>query len=82
LQHDRDFSLTYAGIQQLIDKYLVKDRTISTSYETPQYAFMLIAMTAYMDMGDKKLVYVKELYDLISSNCLNSPFHFPTKQLF
>ena len=74
MKHERDYDFTYAGIQQLIDKYLVKDRTTGKSYETPQYAFMLIAMTVFMDHDKKeKLFHVKELYDLISFKKISLP---------
>jgi len=74
MRHNRDYEFTYAGIQQLIDKYLVKDRTTGKSYETPQYAFMLIAMTVFMDHDPKeKLFHIKELYDLISLKKISLP---------
>lgn len=74
IRHNRDYEFTYAGIQQLIDKYLVKDRTTGKSYETPQYAFMLIAMTVFMDHdSSEKLFHVKELYDLISLKKISLP---------
>jgi len=74
IKHERDYDFTYAGIQQLIDKYLVKDRTTGKSYETPQYAFMLIAMTVFMDHDkSEKLFHVKELYDLISLKKISLP---------
>jgi ribonucleoside-diphosphate reductase alpha chain len=74
IRHNRDYEFTYAGIQQLIDKYLVKDRTTGKSYETPQYAFMLIAMTVFMDHEpSEKLFHIKELYDLISLKKISLP---------
>jgi ribonucleoside-diphosphate reductase alpha chain len=74
MRHNRDYDFTYAGIQQLIDKYLVKDRTTGKSYETPQYAFMLIAMTVFMDHDPaEKLFHIKELYDLISLKKISLP---------
>jgi len=74
MRHNRDYEFTYAGIQQLIDKYLVKDRTTGKSYETPQYAFMLIAMTVFMDHEkSEKLYHIKELYDLISQKKISLP---------
>jgi len=74
MRHNRDYEFTYAGIQQLIDKYLVKDRTTGKSYETPQYAFMLIAMTVFMDHDpSEKLFHIKELYDLISLKKISLP---------
>ncbi len=47
LKHDRDFGFTYAGIKQLCDKYLVQNRSTKQIYETPQFAYMLIAMTFF-----------------------------------
>lgn len=74
MRHNRDYEFTYAGIQQLIDKYLVKDRTTGKSYETPQYAFMLISMTVFMDHEKtEKLHHIKELYDLISQKKISLP---------
>jgi ribonucleoside-diphosphate reductase alpha chain len=68
IKHKRDYDLTHAGIQQLIDKYLVQDRSNSKVYETPQYAYMLLAMTIFKDYDlDTRLNHVKELYDLIST---------------
>jgi ribonucleoside-diphosphate reductase alpha chain len=74
IKHTRDYDFTYAGIQQLIDKYLVKDRTTGKSYETPQYAFMLIAMTVFMDHDkSERNFHIKELYDLISTKKISLP---------
>jgi ribonucleoside-diphosphate reductase alpha chain len=74
MRHNRDYDFTYAGIQQLIDKYLVKDRTTGKSYETPQYAFMLIAMTVFVDHDkSEKIHHIKELYDLISQKKISLP---------
>ena len=40
--HERDYEFTYAGLRQVIDKYLVQDRS-TDKYETPQFMYMLIA---------------------------------------
>ena len=45
LDHDRDYSFTYAGLRQVMDKYLVQDRSTGTIYETPQQMYMMIAAT-------------------------------------
>jgi ribonucleoside-diphosphate reductase alpha chain len=67
MKHKRDYDFTYAGLQQLMDKYLVQHRKTKTIYETPQYAFMLIAMTVFMDYDQEtRFKHIKELYDLIS----------------
>ena len=43
LDHDRDYSFTYAGLRQVMDKYLVQDRSTNEVYETPQQMYMMIA---------------------------------------
>jgi len=74
IKHKRDYDFTYAGLQQLMDKYLVQHRKTKTIYETPQYAFMLIAMTVFMDYDkESRFKHIKELYDLISLQKISLP---------
>lgn len=74
IKHDRDYELTYAGLQQLIDKYLVKDRSTDKTYETPQFCFMMISLTVFADYDkDGRMDYVKDLYDLISEHKISLP---------
>ena len=47
IDHGRDDLLTYAAMEQFRGKYLVKNRVTGKFYETPQMAFMLIAMTLF-----------------------------------
>ena len=67
IKHERDNMFTYSGLQQLIDKYLIKNRTTGIIYETPQVAYMCIAMCLFS--GDKKRV--KEAYDSYSTFKVN-----------
>lgn len=74
IKHKRDYDFTYAGLQQMMDKYLVKDRSVGKIYETPQYAFILIAMTVFMDYDkESRFKHIKELYDLISLQKISLP---------
>tara|TARA_Y100000996_G_scaffold320390_1_gene256544 strand:+ start:1232 stop:3574 length:2343 start_codon:yes stop_codon:yes gene_type:complete len=77
VRHNRDFDFTYAGLQQIVDKYLVQDRSTNEVYETPQFMYMLIAMTlfqSYNGHGEKnRLWYVKNYYDAISQFKINIP---------
>jgi ribonucleoside-diphosphate reductase alpha chain len=74
IKHERDYDLTYAGLQQLIDKYLVKDRSTGKSYETPQFCFMMISMTVFADYDKStRMDFVKELYDMISEHKISLP---------
>jgi ribonucleoside-diphosphate reductase alpha chain len=68
IDHDRDNLFTYAGLQQLIDKYLVKNRTTGKIYETPQFAYMCIAMCLFDTIED-----VKKAYDCYSTFQINLP---------
>jgi len=74
IKHERDYDLTYAGLQQLIDKYLVKDRSTNTTYETPQFAFVMIAATVFANYPkEQRMERIKELYDLISEHKISLP---------
>ncbi len=74
MKHDRDLLFTYAGLRQVVDKYLVQDRSNGQLYESPQYMYMLIAATLFKDYPqDKRIQYVKRYYDSISSFKINIP---------
>jgi ribonucleoside-diphosphate reductase alpha chain len=74
IKHGRDMDFTYAGLQQIVDKYLVQDRSNGMVYETPQFMYMLIAMTLFRNYAiDERLKYVKEYYDAISTFKINIP---------
>ena len=74
MDHERDYLFTYAGIRQVVDKYLVQDRSSGEVYETPQFMYMMIAATLFQD-DDKfyRLEYVKKYYDAISKHKINIP---------
>jgi len=73
IKHGRDFDFTYAGLQQVVDKYLVQDRSSSTVFETPQFMYMLISMTLFGQYKENRLEYVKRYYDAISTFKINIP---------
>jgi len=70
--HDRDYIFTYAGLQQLVDKYLLKDRATGKLYETPQFMYMLIAMVTFQSAKDR-MQWIKDAYDAYSLHKLNLP---------
>jgi len=41
LEHDKDEEYSYAAIEQLIEKYLVRNRATKEIYETPQIRYMV-----------------------------------------
>ena len=74
INHDRDFLFTYAGLRQVVDKYLVQDRSNGKIYETPQFMYMMIAATGFMNYPkETRMSYVKRYYDAISKHKLNVP---------
>ena len=74
VDHDRDFLFTYAGLRQVVDKYLVQDRSSAKVYETPQFMYIMIALTIFQEYPkDARLNYVKRYYDAISKHKLNIP---------
>ena len=74
IKHSRDLNFTYAGLQQIVDKYLVQDRSSGDVYETPQFMYMLIAMTLFQNYDKEvRLDYVKRYYDAISGFKINIP---------
>lgn len=74
MKHDRDLLFTYAGLRQVVDKYLVQDRSSGQLYESPQYMYMLIAATLFKEYpSENRLQYVKRYYDSVSSFKINIP---------
>ena len=73
MDHDRDALLTYAAMEQFRGKYLIKNRVTGKFYETPQMAFMLIAMTLFQNYTKDRIKWVKDLYDAISTFDISLP---------
>ena len=74
IDHGRDYLFTYAGLRQVVDKYLVQDRSNGELYETPQYMYMLIAAAIFQEYPpETRLDYVKRYYNAISKHKINIP---------
>ncbi len=74
IDHERDYIFTYAGLRQVVDKYLVQDRSSKKIYETPQYMYMLISATVFAEYPkETRLDYVKRYYNAISKHKINIP---------
>lgn len=68
IDHERDYLFTYAGLQQMIDKYLVRNRSTGKIYETPQFAYMCIALSLFNTVNE-----VLEAYEYFSTHKINLP---------
>ena len=76
IRHSRDLNFTYAGLRQVVDKYLLQDRSSDEIYETPQFMYMLIAMTLFRNYGGElgdRIETVRRYYNAISKFKISIP---------
>ena len=74
IDYGRDFLFTYAGLRQVVDKYLVQDRSTGAKYETPQQMYIMIAAVLFANYPkETRLDYVKRYYNAISKHKINIP---------
>lgn len=66
IDHEKDETLPYAAVEQLIEKYLVRNRSTGMIVETPQVRYMIAAATAFHAEQKDRLKYVKEFYQAAS----------------
>ena len=74
IKHKRDENFTTQVHRQVVDKYLVQDRSTGEIYESPQFMYMMIAATIFADYPkEKRLSYVRRYYDATSLFKINIP---------
>ena len=74
VEHERDYLFTYAGLRQVVDKYLVQDRSTGEHYESPQQMYIMIAATLFANYPtETRLDYVRRYYNAISTHKINIP---------
>ena len=68
IDHEKDEQYSYAAIEQLIEKYLVKNRSTKEIYETPQVRYMVAAATVFHkeESNTARMRYIKEYYTAAS----------------
>ena len=67
LDHEKDEQYSYAAIEQLIEKYLVRNRSTKQIYETPQVRYMIAAATVmHKEAHNQRLKFIKEYYNAAS----------------
>ena len=68
LDHSKDEQYSYAAIEQLIEKYLVRNRSTKDIYETPQIRYMIAAATVFHkeEPNSARMRYIKEYYNAAS----------------
>ena len=74
IHHKRDENFTYAGLRQVVDKYLCQDRSTNQLFETPQFMYMMIAATLFAQYPkETRMHYVRRYYDATSLFRINIP---------
>jgi ribonucleoside-diphosphate reductase alpha chain len=68
VNHDRDFSIAYVGMEQFRGKYLIKNRSTGKIYETPQIRYIIAAATVFHkeEPNSARMRYIKEYYNAAS----------------
>ena len=68
LEHDKDEAYSYAAIEQLIEKYLVKNRATKDIFETPQIRYIVAAATVFHkeEPNSARMKFIKEYYNAAS----------------
>ena len=68
IDHSKDETYSYAAIEQLIEKYLVKNRSTKEIYETPQVRYMVAAATVFHseEPNTARIKYIREYYNAAS----------------
>jgi ribonucleoside-diphosphate reductase alpha chain len=68
IDHEKDEQYSYAAIEQLIEKYLVKNRATKEIYETPQIRYMIAAATVFHkeEPNSARMRYIREYYNASS----------------
>jgi ribonucleoside-diphosphate reductase alpha chain len=68
IEHEKDEQYSYAAIEQLIEKYLVRNRSTKEIYETPQVRYMVAAATVFHkeEPNSARMKYIREYYNAAS----------------
>ena len=73
IDHYKDFNMSYAQVNQIVNKYAISDRTTRTRHETPQFVFMRTAMALSEDEAENKIEKTSKFYKYLSEFKINAP---------
>nr|WP_207901738.1 class 1a ribonucleoside-diphosphate reductase subunit alpha [Paracandidimonas soli] len=74
IDHWRDMNFSYAAVKQLEGKYLVQNRVTKQIFESPQFLYILVAMSLFSKYpADTRLGYIKRFYDAVSQFKISLP---------
>jgi len=74
IDHWRDLNFSYAAVKQLEGKYLLQNRVSKKIYESPQFLYILVAMSLFANYkGQARLDLIKRFYDAVSTFKISMP---------
>jgi ribonucleoside-diphosphate reductase alpha chain len=74
INHNRDLTLTWAALAQMEGKYLRKNRTTGEIHETPQFLYIMVAATIFMQYPkETRMDWIKKCYDAVSTYDISMP---------
>ena len=66
IDHEKDEELSFAAVDQLVEKYLVRNRATGQMVETPQVRYMVAAATAFHAEKANRMKWVRDFYEFAS----------------
>jgi ribonucleoside-diphosphate reductase alpha chain len=66
IDHSKDEDLPYAAVDQLIEKYLVRNRATGKIVESPQVRYMVAAAVAFHAEKNDRMKWVRDFYEAAS----------------
>jgi ribonucleoside-diphosphate reductase alpha chain len=74
IDHDRDFNMAHFQINQIVNKYAIRNRSTKRIYETPQFTMMRMALGLAEDLPkEKQLDLIERFYNHFSMSRVNAP---------
>ena len=73
IKHERDENIAYVGMEQFLES-TAQNRATGIVYETPQVAYMMIALTLFSDYPkEERMRWVRDYYNAISNFDISLP---------
>ena len=71
INHQQDLTYSYCSVKQLCDKYLIKNQSTKELFETPQFRYIVAAMTLFHNYKSNRMQFIKRTYNYFSKFKIN-----------
>jgi ribonucleoside-diphosphate reductase alpha chain len=72
IDHDRDLLMPFASIDQMVSKYLIRNRSTGVIVETPQIRYAVAAATNFHAETTNRMGWVRDYYDESSTGSFST----------